>query len=112
MKVKIPKNVLGEEYLFYAYFDSNSKSMDCVVRQFLSDVDLKGKLSDDFTVITLETPIKLKGYGAPLTEGGLAGYGARKEKKISTFKIPKDRVKSLKFDILGMDEYIKVNKEK
>lgn len=96
MRLKIKKTVLGEEYIFYVYTKTNS--LDCIVRQLVKEEEMAAKISPDYKKIILDKPIELKGYGKPLTEGGLAGYGKSDIKKVSTFTIPKSDQKRLKID--------------
>jgi hypothetical protein len=90
MKLRINKNVLGEEYRFYGVF--TPKSYSCVLNLASSNTLINGVVSEDFKTITLSEPLTLKGYGEAiqLRNGGiLAGYGESKSKIIKSLKLSK-----------------------
>lgn len=104
MKIRIKKNVLGEEYLFYVYL--TYKSNICNVRIAVTSTEYSAKINDDFTKIILDNPLSLKGYGEaiPLSNGNgsLAGYGKSKTKNITFLKIDKFNKGRVKEQVLGL----------
>jgi hypothetical protein len=104
MKVRIKKNVLGEEYLFYVFL--TYKSNICKVRIAVTDTEYSAKINDDFTKVILDEPLPLKGYGEaiPLASGNgsLAGYGKSKTKNITFLKIDRYNKGKFRDNVLGL----------
>lgn len=86
MKLRIKKNVLKEEYLFYVTLQY--KSYSCTLRLCATEKEYPATISEDFTHIVLENPLPLKGYGKAI--GGLAGYGESKTKEITKVKLSRE----------------------
>ncbi len=76
MRIKIKKSVYGEPYTFRVYIDAPKNThvsiMCCLER-------LSGVISSDFSKITLNEPITLKGYAD--------GYDVPKTKVIKELKL-------------------------
>lgn len=85
MKLRIKKNVLGEEYLLYA--ELTHEKRECKLRICATEKEYSAIVNDDFTKILLLEPLTLKGYGEAI--GGLAGYGKSKSKEIKYIKLSK-----------------------
>ncbi len=102
MRVKIKKNVLGEEYTIYLYV--TPQTMECSLRLAVTEKEYRAKLNVEFSKVELIDKLELKGYGAsiPLKGGGtLAGYGASETKQIKHIKLSKINSRRI-------EEYIKM----
>ncbi len=87
MRVKIKKNVLGEEYLIYV--EIMPKQYKCKLWLCANTREFLAEVNEDFTKIVLSEEFILKGYGEAINEGGLIGYGKSKEKNIEFIKLSK-----------------------
>ena len=90
-RIKIKKNVLGEEYYFY--ITVMPKTFDCTYSiHFRDSEQFKAIVSNNFEHIILDKHIELEGY-----ENGLNPP----KKIISKIKIPKDQKYKFKEEING-----------
>lgn len=95
MRLKIKKNVLGEEYSFFITLQPNTFECSYTLH-FKSGEPLGARITDNFEHIILNEPILLTGYKNGLNPP---------TKLISKIKIPKDVKTNFKEEILGWDYY-------
>jgi len=92
MRLKIKKNVLGEEYSFFITLQP--KSFECsYTLHFKSGEPIGARVTENFEHIILNEPIELDGYKNGLNPP---------KKTISRIKIPKDQKFKFKEEILGL----------
>jgi len=60
MRIKIKKEVLGEQYIFYATIEVNN--LMCQVRRFGTNESITGLINLSERNIELSRPIELRGY--------------------------------------------------
>lgn len=72
MRLRVNKMVLGEFYMMYVHVIPRD-IYNCFVT--INGVKHEAHFCPEYKKVIFNEPIELKGYGKPLTIGGLAGYG-------------------------------------